>query len=73
MHTRPLGTGGPRVAPIALGCAGMSDHTAPADEADAIATIHAALDAACCHPHRHGRLLRHGPQRGPHPPRAAPR
>ncbi|GIH61683.1 aldo/keto reductase [Microbispora siamensis] len=45
MHTRHLGTGGPRVAPIALGCAGMSDHTAPADEADAIATIRTALDA----------------------------
>ncbi|MEV4461660.1 aldo/keto reductase [Microbispora sp. NPDC049633] len=45
MHTRPLGTGGPRVAPLALGCAGMSDHSAPADEADAIATIRTALDA----------------------------
>ncbi|KAB8180920.1 aldo/keto reductase [Microbispora catharanthi] len=45
MHTRPLGTGGPQVASVALGCAGMSDHTAPADEADAIATIHTALDS----------------------------
>ncbi|MEU6548774.1 aldo/keto reductase [Streptomyces sp. NPDC046915] len=45
MQTRPLGTGGPQVAPLALGCAGMSDHTAPVDEADAIATIHTALDA----------------------------
>ncbi|MFG1862646.1 aldo/keto reductase [Microbispora bryophytorum] len=45
MHTRPLSTGGPRVAPLALGCAGMSDHTAPADEADAVATIRTALDA----------------------------
>lgn len=45
MRTRPLGTGGPLVAPIALGCAGMSDHTAPADEAEAVATIHAALAA----------------------------
>ncbi|MEV0037079.1 aldo/keto reductase [Streptomyces sp. NPDC050804] len=45
MRTRPLGTGGPQVAPLALGCAGMSDHTAPADEADAIATIHTALAA----------------------------
>ncbi|KQX69469.1 aldo/keto reductase [Streptomyces sp. Root1310] len=43
MQTRTLGTGGPQVAPLALGCAGMSDQTAPADEADAIATIHAAL------------------------------
>ncbi|MEU6431076.1 aldo/keto reductase [Microbispora sp. NPDC046973] len=45
MRTRPLGTGGPQVAPIALGCAGMSDHTAPDDEADAIAAIRTALDA----------------------------
>ncbi|WP_329493761.1 aldo/keto reductase [Kitasatospora herbaricolor] len=45
MQTRPLGTGGPQVPPLALGCAGMSDHTSPADEADAIATIHGALDA----------------------------
>ncbi|MCW2871456.1 aldo/keto reductase [Actinacidiphila oryziradicis] len=45
MQTRPLGTGGPQVTPLALGCAGMSDHTAPADEADAIATIHTALAA----------------------------
>ncbi|MET9612110.1 aldo/keto reductase [Kitasatospora indigofera] len=45
MQTRPLGTGGPQVLPLALGCAGMSDHTAPADEADAIATIRTALDA----------------------------
>ncbi|WP_371484170.1 aldo/keto reductase [Kitasatospora sp. NBC_00315] len=43
MRTRTLGTGGPQVAPLALGCAGMSDQTAPADEAAAIATIHAAL------------------------------
>ncbi|MFD9123812.1 aldo/keto reductase [Kitasatospora sp. NPDC059571] len=45
MQTRSLGAGGPQVPPLALGCAGMSDHTAPADEADAIATIRAALDA----------------------------
>jgi aryl-alcohol dehydrogenase-like predicted oxidoreductase len=45
MRTRPLGTDGPQVTSLALGCAGMSDHTAPADEADAIATIHAALAA----------------------------
>lgn len=45
MRTRPLGTDGPQVAPLALGCAGMSDHEAPADEADALATVRAALDA----------------------------
>jgi aryl-alcohol dehydrogenase-like predicted oxidoreductase len=45
MQTRTLGTGGPQAGPLALGCAGMSDHTTPADEADAGATIHAALAA----------------------------
>ncbi|MEU5592814.1 aldo/keto reductase [Streptomyces sp. NPDC020298] len=45
MQTRLLGTSGPQVAPLALGCAGMSDHSAPTDEADAIATIRTALDA----------------------------
>ena len=34
----------------------------PTDEAESIATIHAALDARR-HPARHRRLLRHGPQR----------
>ncbi|MFK0106587.1 aldo/keto reductase [Streptomyces sp. NPDC091217] len=45
MRTRPLGPDGPDVAPLALGCAGMSDHTSPADEADAVTTIRTALDA----------------------------
>ncbi|MFF4398769.1 aldo/keto reductase [Streptomyces sp. NPDC001480] len=45
MQTRFPGTGDPPAVPLALGCAGMSDHTAPADEADAVATIHTALDA----------------------------
>ncbi|MFF4489888.1 aldo/keto reductase [Streptomyces sp. NPDC001544] len=45
MHTRPLGPDGPPIGPLALGCAGMSDHTARGDEADAIATIHTALAA----------------------------
>ncbi|MFK0118955.1 aldo/keto reductase [Streptomyces sp. NPDC090994] len=45
MQTRPLGTDGPQTAPLGLGCASMSDHDAPADEADALATIRAALDA----------------------------
>jgi len=40
-----LGTQGPDVFPIALGCMGMSpDMYGPADEAAGIATIHAALD-----------------------------
>ncbi|MEV7978260.1 aldo/keto reductase [Streptomyces sp. NPDC086519] len=45
MRTRPLGTGGPQVAPLALGCAGMSEDTTPAGEPDAVATIRTALDA----------------------------
>jgi aryl-alcohol dehydrogenase-like predicted oxidoreductase len=42
---RQLGSHGPRVFPIGLGCMGMSDLYGPADESDRIATIHAALDA----------------------------
>jgi aryl-alcohol dehydrogenase-like predicted oxidoreductase len=45
MITRSLGTNGPEVAAIGLGCMGMSDLYGPADEAESIATIHAALDA----------------------------
>jgi aryl-alcohol dehydrogenase-like predicted oxidoreductase len=42
---RTLGKTGPTVAEIGLGCMGMSDLYGPADEAESIATIHAALDA----------------------------
>src|SRR3954452_18174438 len=44
-HTeyRRLGSSGPAVFPLALGCMGMSGMYGPADEADSIATIHAAL------------------------------
>jgi aryl-alcohol dehydrogenase-like predicted oxidoreductase len=45
MHTRTLGTNGPRVSALGLGCMGMSDLYGPSDEAESIATIHAALDA----------------------------
>ncbi|HWI51688.1 MAG TPA: aldo/keto reductase [Symbiobacteriaceae bacterium] len=45
MITRSLGSTGPRVAALGLGCMGMSDLYGPADEAEGIATIHAALDA----------------------------
>jgi len=42
---RQLGSKGPTVFPLALGCMGMSDLYGPADERESIATIHAALDA----------------------------
>jgi aryl-alcohol dehydrogenase-like predicted oxidoreductase len=45
MMTRKLGTSGPTVSAIGLGCMGMSDFYGPADEKASIATVHAALDA----------------------------
>jgi aryl-alcohol dehydrogenase-like predicted oxidoreductase len=42
---RKLGTTGPSVFPIALGCMGMSGVYGAADESESIATIHAAIDA----------------------------
>lgn len=42
---RKLGRTGPEVFPIALGCMGMSGVYGPADEAESLATIHAAIDA----------------------------
>ncbi len=45
MITRPLGSTGLLVSAMGLGCMGMSDLYGPADEAESIATIHAALDA----------------------------
>ena len=45
MDTRTLGTTGPAVSALGLGLMGMSDFYGPADEAESIATIHAALDA----------------------------
>jgi aryl-alcohol dehydrogenase-like predicted oxidoreductase len=45
MRTRTLGATGPAVSAIGLGCMGMTDMYGPADEAESIATIHAALDA----------------------------
>lgn len=45
MITRKLGSTGPQVSALGLGCMGMSDLYGPTDEADSIATIHAALEA----------------------------
>lgn len=43
--TRKLGTNGPEVSAQVLGCMGMSGMYGQSDEAESIATIHAALDA----------------------------
>src|SRR5712671_6289928 len=45
MQTRRLGIQGPAISAIGLGCMGMSDFYGPADEAESIATIRAAMDA----------------------------
>ncbi|MEO8936054.1 MAG: aldo/keto reductase [Burkholderiaceae bacterium] len=44
MKTRVLGTDGPTVSAIGLGCMGMSEFYGVADQAEAVATIHRALD-----------------------------
>jgi aryl-alcohol dehydrogenase-like predicted oxidoreductase len=42
---RSLGSHGPEVSMLGLGCMGMSDFYGPSDRAESIATIHAALEA----------------------------
>ena len=44
MNSRSLGQHGPAVFPLALGCMGMSGMYGPSEEAESIATIHAAID-----------------------------
>ncbi|MCA1220329.1 aldo/keto reductase [Streptomyces sp. 8L] len=45
MQTLSLGTTGPQVSALGLGCMGMSPAYGQTDRAESIATIHAALDA----------------------------
>jgi len=45
MQHKRLGTTGPLVSVLGLGCMGMSGMYGPSDRAESIATIHAALDA----------------------------
>jgi aryl-alcohol dehydrogenase-like predicted oxidoreductase len=45
MRTRRLGSDGPEVSVLGLGCMGMSDLYGPSDRDESIATIHAALDS----------------------------
>ena len=42
--TRKLGSPGPNVFPLALGCMGMSGMYGKSEEDESVATIHAALD-----------------------------
>ncbi|MFF9805813.1 aldo/keto reductase [Streptomyces coeruleorubidus] len=45
MRTRTLGTTGPQVSALGLGCMGMSALYGEADRAESVATVHAALEA----------------------------
>lgn len=45
MTPRKLGNSGPAVSAVGLGCMAMSGTYGPADRAESIATVHAALDA----------------------------
>jgi aryl-alcohol dehydrogenase-like predicted oxidoreductase len=47
MNKRTLGPNGPEVSAIGLGCMGMSAFYGTADEGEARATIHRALDLGC--------------------------
>ncbi len=45
LDTRTLGRTGPTVSALGLGCMGMSDLYGPADRAESLATLDAALEA----------------------------
>jgi aryl-alcohol dehydrogenase-like predicted oxidoreductase len=45
MEQRKLGSTGPNVSSLGLGCMAMSDAYGPSDRGESIATLHAALDA----------------------------
>jgi aryl-alcohol dehydrogenase-like predicted oxidoreductase len=45
MHIRPLGSTGPQVSALGLGCMGMSALYGDVDRTESVATIHAALEA----------------------------
>ncbi|MET7377647.1 aldo/keto reductase [Streptomyces sp. NPDC005526] len=45
IQTRPLGTTGPQVSALGLGCMGMSALYGDADRTESLATVHAALEA----------------------------
>ena len=45
MQTIKLGTSGPEISRIGLGCMGMSDFYGPAEENESLATLHAAQEA----------------------------
>jgi aryl-alcohol dehydrogenase-like predicted oxidoreductase len=47
MNKRTLGSNGPEVAEIGLGCMGMSAFYGATDEAEAVRTIHRALELGC--------------------------
>jgi aryl-alcohol dehydrogenase-like predicted oxidoreductase len=44
LAARKLGTHGPTVSALGLGCMGMSQHYGEADEAESVATLHRALE-----------------------------
>ena len=45
IRRRRLGKNGPELSALGLGCMGMSEFYGPRDDAESVATIHAALDA----------------------------